>query len=209
MEPPPIPFPPPTTSANSPPSRYRTRPIYFANPRSPFFFLLGVGLALSTGTVPLLVLAPAPTLLTQWRAMYDMGLWIGPPGAVIGAASLGYAAWATYAWEKGEKGARGGDGAEGDGAGESGMIREEERGGGKWKPLALAAGSCVAIVPFTWAFLVGTSEVLLRECEGGVGAGMSEGLLRDTAVKWGWICAARALLPLVGTVAGVWSVLGW
>ena len=96
--------------------------------------------------------------------------------------------------------AREGEDGDGDGDGE---VKKK----GKWKPLALAAASCVAIVPFTWAFLARTSAVLLGECEGG--AGMSEGVLRDTVGWWGWVCAVRALLPLGGTAVGVWSVLGF
>ncbi|KAL2048875.1 hypothetical protein ABVK25_010827 [Lepraria finkii] len=144
--------------------------------------------------------------------MYDMGLWIGPPGAMLAAANLGYSAYAIYWHEKTH-----GDDAREDEWRPRTEISNTKEGGkerageeeGKGKSIALAAAACVAIVPFTWAFLVGTSEVLLRESEGGFGAGMKESVLRDTVVKWGWICAARALLPLVGTAVGVWSVLGW
>lgn len=143
--------------------------------------------------------------------MYDKGFWIGPPGALLAAASLGYSAYATYRCGK----IRGDVGGEGGGRLRAGESDTEEGGEGRagdgegrWKPLALAAGACVGIVRFTWAFLGGTSEVLLRESEGGVGAGMDERVLRDMVVKWGWVCAARALLPLVGTAVGVWSVLG-
>ena len=131
---------------------------------------------------------------------------------MLAAASLGYSTYATYRHEK----IHGDDAREDEGRplAETSNTKEggKERAGeeeGKWKPIALAAATCVAIVPFTWAFLVGTSEVLLRESEGGFGAGMRERVLRDTVVKWGWICAVRALLPLVGTAVGVWSVLGW
>ena len=86
-------------------------------------------------------------------------------------------------------------------AGKKGIGGEDQ---GSWKAIALAAMLCVAILPFTWAFLVPTSAVLLRESEAGFGMGiMDEGRLRDTIVKWGWIYAPRALLPLAGTAMGV------
>lgn len=118
---------------------------------------------------------------------------------MLAAASLGYAAYAirqherTHALAKKRDATRGGGGKE----------------AGRWKPIALAAASCVVIVPFTWAFLAPTSDVLWRETEGGVGTGMAEGVLKDMVVRWAWICAARAVLPLVGTAVGVWSLLGW
>lgn len=142
--------------------------------------------------------------------MYDMGLWIGPPGAILAATSLGYAAYALHQSEQSQSIARRfSDDAK---ANKEGRARTDRGGaktarggdeGGAWKAIAVAAGTCVGIVPFTWAFLVPTSAVLLLESEGaGV---MTEEVLRETIVRWGWICAARAVLPLVGTVVGLWS----
>ncbi len=105
--------------------------------------------------------------------MYDMGLWIGLPGAVIAAASLGCSAYATARRET----THGDDAREEEGrplTEKSGTKDEgKERAGeekGKWKPIALAAAAGVAIVPFTWVFLMGTSEVLLREDVLGIGS---------------------------------------
>ena len=104
-----------------------------------------------------------------------MGLWIGPPGAVLGAICLGYAAYALYREEQ-QQGAQREQSLPDTKDGTA--LGTHARGGeiGRWKPIALAALSCVAIVPFTWAFIAGSSDVLLRECEMGavLGTGRME-----------------------------------
>jgi len=140
---------------------------------------------MSYHTVPSLLTSPStPTILTQWRTLYERGKSTVPVLALLSAAcSIGnarglYHPQATY----------------------------------RTKTFIAAAAAAVGIVPWTLTAMIGTNnELMLRE-EAGKGP-MDDGAgrvrdrenkpgqlnTRELVLRWAWLNAGRGALMLVAT----------
>lgn len=77
------------------------------------------------------------------------------------------------------------------------------------KGFATSAGIGIAIVPFTFATLMGINGQLVKESkrqEGDANA-LDERSVRDLLERWGWINGIRSLAPLTAAVVGLLTAL--
>ncbi|KAF6235526.1 hypothetical protein HO173_006209 [Letharia columbiana] len=151
--------------------------------------LLGAGFAITVQAIPAILLSPRDLLLRQWRTIYDVGIAYGPPFAVTSCLSLGYVAYDSY----------GSDSAD-------------------WMVYAFSALCTVGIVPFTKLTLDDINATLIAE--GGVDGGsnvlmakkteakgLEEKEVRELVKRWWFWNLMRMMMPLVGTVMGLWTAL--
>ena len=120
--------------------------------------------------------APQDLQLRQWQLAYHAGARTMPRAAALTA--LGHA---VVAWQ-------------------------QAAGGAEWRGLAAAAVLTLAIVPFTFAFIMPTNNALEREI-----ASEIKTMPPATAVallqKWARWNLFRSLLPLVGAACAVWNLV--
>lgn len=151
--------------------------------------LPGAGFAITVQVVPAILLAPRVLLLRQWRKVYDVGIAYGPPFALVSCLSLGYVAYDCYSSNSAD-----------------------------WMIYAFSALTIVGIVPFTKLTMDGINAALIAE--GGVDGGsnvlmakktdakgLGEREVRELVERWWFWNGMRMLMPLVGTVMGLWTAL--
>jgi noranthrone monooxygenase len=80
------------------------------------------------------------------------------------------------------------------------------RQGLEWKGLLAAGGLAVGVAPYTLIFLQPTN-VRLMDLAGGTTKMASDEVVRGLIVKWSSLNLGRSLLPLVGSIVGLWSLL--
>ncbi|KAK2024181.1 DUF1772-domain-containing protein [Colletotrichum zoysiae] len=85
------------------------------------------------------------------------------------------------------------------------------RGAGRpWAVYALAGAVTVAMIPFTWVFMVPTNNTLFdlhaRSQSAVIVAGIDEA--KDLLKRWGLLHLARCLFPLTGAVIGLSRLVG-
>lgn len=135
---------------------------------------------MSTMAVPglLAVSVPAQALARQWETSYNLGKKLMPTTALATLACFGYLAYDRN-------------------------IR-----GLEWKTSAAAGVATVAIVPYTIIFMGSTNQSLL-DIAGGTAAGVfSYEDVTKLLLKWKGLNLLRAVLPLCGSILGVWGLLG-
>lgn len=119
---------------------------------------------------------PPDAQLRQWQTAYHAGHRTMPRVAALTA--LGHA---VVAWQQAGR-------------------------GGEWRGLAAAAVLTLAIVPFTFAFIMPTNNALEREI-----ARETKTLSRAAAVallqKWARWNLLRSVLPLAGAACAVWNIV--
>lgn len=151
--------------------------------------LIGAGFAITVQAIPAILLSPRDLLLRQWRTIYDVGIAYGPPFALTSCLSLGYVAYDSYASSSTD-----------------------------WMIYAFSALTVVGIVPFTKLTMDEINATLIAE--GGVHGGsnvlmakqtMAKGLeekeIRELVGRWRFWNLIRMIMPLVGTVMGLWTAL--
>lgn len=119
---------------------------------------------------------PPDAQLRQWQLAYHAGARTMPRVAALTA--LGHA---VVAWQQAARGA-------------------------EWRGLAAAAALTVAIVPFTFVFIMPTNNALEREI-----AREAKTMSQATAVgllqKWARWNMLRSVLPVVGAAFAVWNLV--
>lgn len=70
---------------------------------------------------------------------------------------------------------------------------------------ALAAVSTIAMVPFTWAVMSPTNNLLFSLAA--ADSAVDQGHARDLVIKWAWMHVARSLTPLLGAFLGFSTIL--
>ena len=118
-------------------------------------------------------------MLQQWRALFTRGASIGIPTGILTALSLAYAAYARQQSDPEESTA--------------------------WKGLAFAAAMAIGIIPFTLLVLNPTNKRLIAAGEGRLAIGDTEA--KELVGKWARLNLGRTVLPIVGTIVGVSTVL--
>ncbi|KAJ0120540.1 uncharacterized protein J7T55_015269 [Diaporthe amygdali] len=145
-------------------------------------FLSGAMMSLSFIAVPVLLetTRDAPQLLTAWTRTYHYG------HLALPTMSVGTFLLYIYA------------------------ARASKKGKGRSRGILAAAGvATVAMVPFTWAFMLPTNDELFRlqaasVTEPGV-AGFDA--VREMVTSWSWMHVMRSLMPLVGAILGASAIL--
>ncbi|OJI97964.1 hypothetical protein ASPVEDRAFT_24878 [Aspergillus versicolor CBS 583.65] len=131
--------------------------------------------------------APLTLIVKQWRDMYEAGHAQNPPIAILAASSFAFLAWSVHR-----------DVAVGALAPRNASTL-----------YALAAALTVGIVPWTFATMMGTNRLLLERAGNAAWAPSGEkGEEEEREVtgalaRWRTLNGVRALLPLLGVVAGV------
>ena len=78
--------------------------------------------------------------------------------------------------------------------------------GREWKGFATAALLTIGIVPFTLIAMAPTNNTLIGVASGAV-TSVGDEAARQLVEKWGGLNLTRSLLPLAGSVVGLWSLL--
>lgn len=139
--------------------------------------------------VPAILLSPRDLLLRQWRTIYNAGIAYGPPFALISCLSIGYVAYDSYSADSAD-----------------------------WTIYAFSALTTVGIVPFTKLTMDDINSKLIAEggVEGGGSVlmakktdakGLGEEEVRELVKRWRFWNWMRMMMPLVGTVMGLWTAL--
>lgn len=141
--------------------------------------LLGGIAALSTMAVPGLLAAnvPAQVLARQWEAIFNLGKRLMPGTALVTLACYGYLAY------------------------------DRSSRGLEWRTSVAAGVATVAIVPFTIIFMRPTNNSLLSIAGGTAASSSSYQDVTNLVLRWRGLNLLRALLPLGGSVLGVWGLL--
>lgn len=126
---------------------------------------------------PALLQAPSSLLLTQWRELYDRGLKVVVPLALISAASFGYLAYETY--------------------------RSEGTSGSKFRMYVAATAATISYGPFT-RLVMGNCIDRLMEL-GEMGAKASGDEIRMQVETWTSLNGIRGALIGVGAGIGAWA----
>ena len=147
----------------------------------------GTNACMSIFAVPPMLLAPKQLMVQQWRKLFDLGIKVMPPTAVLASASLAYVAYTCRSASEREFGDVGGTGP-------------------GWKGIALAAAAVGSFVPYTIIFMNSTNVALIAESNG---AGqLAEGEVQALVERWSRLNLGRALLAMIAAVVGTWSALG-
>lgn len=78
--------------------------------------------------------------------------------------------------------------------------------GREWKGFITAALLTIGIAPFTLIVMARTNNTLIGVANGAV-VSVGDEAARQLVQKWGGLNLMRSLLPLAGSVVGLWSVL--
>ncbi|EFZ03474.1 Anthrone oxygenase gedH [Metarhizium brunneum] len=139
-----------------------------------------VGSAWAAGAIASLSLIVIPVLKVSpestapaWADVYKRGAALMPKVAVGVALAYGYAAY------------------------------DVQSHGGKWVGFAAAAGSMLAIVPFTLAVMTRTNASLQKAAKDGTPG--SDPQVNSLLDDWAWMNFARSLFPLASAVIGAIS----
>lgn len=123
--------------------------------------------------------ADPATLVRQWSRLYDRGHKSAPPLALATFALYGYAALTRRA------------------------------AGRPWEILAAAGATTLAIVPFTFGFMLPTNNKLMKEEErADEGEKLELEGVKGLVVKWNWMHLVRSLFPLAGAILGFSATQG-
>lgn len=76
-----------------------------------------------------------------------------------------------------------------------------------WWPYLLAGALAIGIVPFTLGVMMPTNNALLGIARG-TGQVASEMDVRALLLKWKNLNLVRSMLPLAGSIVGLWALLG-
>jgi len=141
--------------------------------------LAGAIASISHITTPVLSTTPPSTFLPLWTRLYARGAATAPPLAVLSTACFLYLAYSASDW--------------------TGAY-------------ATAAAATLAIVPYTLLFMMGTNRRLEARAKM-VGASAKEDGGRQEESRallewWTVLNFGRSVLPLVGGLVGLWSVMG-
>ena len=83
-----------------------------------------------------------------------------------------------------------------------------------WAGVLAAGLTTVAMVPFTWIFMVPTNdklfglEIAFRAAQSAAAPAASLGEVRELIVKWSWLHVTRSVFPLAGAVLGLLVTFG-
>lgn len=137
-------------------------------------------MSLSTVVVPVLLDTNTESahLLRQWVRLYHYGHILMPAVCVATCGLYGYAALSKRA-----------------------LLRRE------WLLYAVAGVTTISMVPFTWAMMAPTNNILFG-MEASTTASVADlGAVQELVVRWAWLHAVRSLFPLAGVIVGLTSVL--
>ena len=133
-------------------------------------------MSLSLIAIPVLLdsTSQAPQLFHQWVRMYHYGHQVLP--------TMGVGTFLLYSY----------------------ACTKRQSAKKPWSVFALAGVTTLAMLPFTWIFMVPTNNELFRlervsQVEPLV-MGIAEA--KTLVVRWGWLHFARSLLPLAGAIIG-------
>jgi hypothetical protein len=91
-----------------------------------------------------------------------------------------------------------------------GYIAMKKRAGKRpWTIFAVAGAVTVAMLPFTWIFMVPTNNMLFdleAKSKSGVVTGIAEA--QSLVRKWSLLHLARSIFPLAGAASGLSAILG-
>jgi len=127
-------------------------------------------------TIPVLLETTHQTsqILSQWSHVFYSGHRKGPYISISTGLLYGYAAWSKHD------------------AGES------------WRVFAVAGATTVAMVPYTWIFMMSTNNALFRaEARSKGGDSVSWVEAERLVQTWNKLNAVRALFPLTGAILGI------
>ncbi|KAF2652003.1 hypothetical protein K491DRAFT_695991 [Lophiostoma macrostomum CBS 122681] len=150
-------------------------------------YLFGNNACISYGSVPAILMAPAPLAVKQWAKVYDTGHKVGPALAVISALATAYVAY------------------------------HQDPTSLPFKLNAAATVLVPSIIPFTFAFIVSTNKKLFAKEQSLAATALEDkaaeaGVSREETVhalidKWATLNLARALLVGAGSVAAAAAVV--
>ena len=147
----------------------------------------GTNTCMSIFAVPPMLLAPKQLMVQQWRNLFNLGLVVVPPTAMLASASLAYVAYTCRSASEKDFGDMGGTAS-------------------GWKGIALAAATIGSFIPYTLIFMKSTNDTLIAESNG---AGqLAEREVKALVERWSRLNLGRALLAMIATVVGTWSALG-
>lgn len=133
-------------------------------------------MSLSLIAIPVLLdtTTQAPQLFHQWVRMYHYGHQVLPTMAVATFSLYSYTSIRRRSAKK------------------------------SWGVFALAGVTTLAMLPFTWLFMVPTNNELFRleEVSKVEPSGLEVAEAKMLVMRWGWLHFARSLLPLAGALLG-------
>jgi hypothetical protein len=83
----------------------------------------------------------------------------------------------------------------------------------QWRMYTVAGVATIAMVPFTWAIMAPTNNILFgleasALASSSASASVADlGAVRGLLVKWAWLHLVRSLFPLVGAIVGFTAVV--
>ncbi|KAA8646583.1 hypothetical protein EYZ11_006293 [Aspergillus tanneri] len=139
-------------------------------------FLSGAMTSLSLITIPVILDTGTQSkqLLDQFVALYNYGHRIMPALSVTTCALYGF------------------------------VANSKRAAGDPWSIYGVAAATTIAMVPFTWIFMVPINNTLFALHAAASDAALEE--VRGLSVQWQWLHVARSLFPLAGAIIG-WKAL--
>jgi len=155
-------------------------------------FESGAMFSLTNSAIPVILTAPTPIMLTQWRTLFRNGALFFPPLGAVNFSILGFAAYQLYNSSSSSK---------------ASYISDGRIEG--WKLFATAAVLAVSIIPFTGFFIMPTNKILegMEEVAKIGGKEVDANLAREMVQKWASLNAIRSTLPLAAGVMGLWAVM--
>ncbi len=78
--------------------------------------------------------------------------------------------------------------------------------GREWRGFAVAALLTIGIAPFTLIAMAPTNNTLIGVANGAI-TSVGDEAARQLVEKWGGLNLTRSLLPLAGSIVGLWSLL--
>lgn len=148
--------------------------------------LLAIPGLLSASTSPTSVPVSGQLLAQQWAGIYNRGKVLGPQTAVISLLGYGYLLSQCYGRSN-----------------SSNSSRQQDR---SWGGYLGAMGLSMAIVPFTLIVMDPTNQALLAVAEGASSLGLEA--VGELLVRWKWMNLVRSLLPLAGSLLGLYVLVG-
>ncbi|KAH7135534.1 hypothetical protein B0J11DRAFT_518573 [Dendryphion nanum] len=149
--------------------------------------VFGQNAFISFGAVPAVMYAPAPLAVRQWIKLYDVGHYIGPAGAILGALSSAY------------------------------VASQQKTSSLAFKLNVAASVFAIGILPFTFAFIVPVNKKLFaKEKLIGAAAledkAVEAGVAREETVhalldKWATLNFVRALISGVSAGLAAWTAV--
>ncbi|EOO00850.1 hypothetical protein UCRPA7_3694 [Phaeoacremonium minimum UCRPA7] len=86
------------------------------------------------------------------------------------------------------------------------LIYDRRSQGQSYSGYAAAAGLSLAIMPYTIILMSPTNNALLGVASGATKT-LSESAVRELLVKWKGLNLVRSVIPFVGAVLGLWSLV--